>query len=273
MTRISTIKATVILTSIFLALSFSLDAQKLKIPNGNMGSGGESGTIQYMCYDPTTPELSVTIKNNPGTATHTDRIRLKDARLTGFGRNRTTLNDPLEFSNIIIPKGESVTLTYQFSPSTWDFILNNKVVNSKIELIFSVTYSIEERVASNIRTIGDTWRWSDDKDSPKRTMKWNEPASCSNTLRSTTTTSDKITISPNPSKGNISIDYNLEKESHVSAFLYNAVGQQVKTIINDEIQAQGNQKINISIEDLDAGIYYFIIRDGNRTRTEKIVKI
>lgn len=278
MTHSLTLKAVLIFTSIFLGLSFSLDAQKLKIPQGNLGGGGEITLLD--CYDPAIPELSITIANTCGWLVDCSRINVKNITLSGFPKHSITSN-PFATSGVILSQGQGTIVTFQFSPAGWNYILNNRIVDSKVQLNIAMTYSIEERVENNSfnangRPVGDSWVWSDDISFSGGIINWTPPALCqgnSSQRFATVEVSEKITISPNPSKKDISIDYSLKEESNVSAFLYNSIGQKVKTIINNELQSEGVQNINISIEDLKAGIYYFIIRDGGRTRTEKIVKV
>lgn len=283
----SNVVLTFIFTCFFLGMSFNSDAQRIKMPTGNVG-GGESPIL--LCYDPGTPELTLALFNNCLDNSGCNQIHFKTMSFFGY----TPTNNPLGSSGIIVQEGNSAYVTFQFSNSDWANILNNHVSNSNIIITANYTYSIKEKTLNNNPgnfSIGSdkktraslyVWSWSNTYSVVNKTMKWKESIGCnnSNTFGNFTPAprltqndeSNKIIISPNPAKRDITIDYTLKEDVKVSAFLYNVIGQKVKVILDKELQTEGSQSINTSIEDLDPGIYYLIINEGNRTRTEKIVK-
>jgi hypothetical protein len=81
-----------------------------------------------------------------------------------------------------------------------------------------------------------------------------------------------FTIYPNPSKGNIVIDYNLSNNSSVTLGIYNPLGVLVAEPINYK-QAAGNHKQIISIEDynLNAGMYFIILVKEGKSSLQRLV--
>ena len=83
---------------------------------------------------------------------------------------------------------------------------------------------------------------------------------------------NSVKIAPNPATDNFNISFDMNEEEDIDIKLYNSIGQEVKVIIN-EAKAKGKHTENVSISDLDAGIYYVRIASGSEYKTEKIVKL
>lgn len=78
------------------------------------------------------------------------------------------------------------------------------------------------------------------------------------------------TVYPNPFNERIFFNINSETEKHISIFLYNQLGEQVNSKINENIPV-GESTIEINTELLKPGLYYFRIVEGNRVVTGKVV--
>ena len=64
-----------------------------------------------------------------------------------------------------------------------------------------------------------------------------------------------LQVFPNPSKGVVTIEYDLERASHVKLLLYDAFGRPVKTIF-DEFQVVGKHQITKYLYDVPSGVYF-----------------
>ncbi|MCX6294563.1 MAG: T9SS type A sorting domain-containing protein [Bacteroidetes bacterium] len=83
-----------------------------------------------------------------------------------------------------------------------------------------------------------------------------------------------ISIFPNPYSGQASISYSLKEKSDVSIEVYTALGQMVKTIINDS-QNAGDYKFLFSAKEngYEAGVYFVKFTIDGKTIMRKIVEM
>ncbi len=83
----------------------------------------------------------------------------------------------------------------------------------------------------------------------------------------------EVNISPNPANNYLTLHIELLNESRVSAFIYTIKGQQIRTLIDDNIIDSGTHYITHDISDLPHGIYlYEYVINGVKTAT-KVVKV
>lgn len=78
-----------------------------------------------------------------------------------------------------------------------------------------------------------------------------------------------VSVYPNPSRGNIFVEYILLNKSSVSIKILDVVGREVYTFENNS-QSAGNFKHEINAS-LQSGMYNFILKMGNETMTKKII--
>ena len=77
---------------------------------------------------------------------------------------------------------------------------------------------------------------------------------------------------PNPFNPSTIISYALPEESQVKITIYNAIGQEISTLINS-IQRSGEYEISWNAKNLSSGIYFYAIRAvGNSGRIFNVVK-
>ena len=84
-----------------------------------------------------------------------------------------------------------------------------------------------------------------------------------------------INVTPNPFTNNITIGYQINKASAVSAIIYNAAGREVKSIANGNAE-KGYYKVTWNGFDDDNravnnGIYFFRLKTDNETVTRKLI--
>lgn len=74
---------------------------------------------------------------------------------------------------------------------------------------------------------------------------------------------------PNPFNPTTVINYSVEKNSQVTLKVFNLLGQEVATLINQQ-QKAGNYTVNFNASKLASGIYMYRIQAGDFTQTKKM---
>ncbi len=90
-------------------------------------------------------------------------------------------------------------------------------------------------------------------------------------LKSQTTTTTSLTVAPNPFNNLLSVQYELQEPTQVTVSLSNALGQTVKVLVNQKVEA-GSYQINESTADLPTGVYIVTMRTPTGMKTQKVVK-
>lgn len=78
-------------------------------------------------------------------------------------------------------------------------------------------------------------------------------------------------IYPNPSNGDISIEYNLNESDIVEITLHDNCGRPVYKLKNKSPHEAGTYQIKLSGIDLPSGIYYCVLQTNSTFKTEKII--
>jgi hypothetical protein len=75
---------------------------------------------------------------------------------------------------------------------------------------------------------------------------------------------------PNPFNPTTSIKYTIAEESFVIIKIYNIIGSEIATLVNDKLSA-GNHEINFDASSLSSGAYIYKIQAGNFSETKKMI--
>lgn len=75
---------------------------------------------------------------------------------------------------------------------------------------------------------------------------------------------------PNPFNPSTVISYQLPKDEFVKLRIYNLLGEEVSTIVN-QIQSAGNYQIKWNAEKLTSGVYIYRLEAGNFVQTKKMI--
>lgn len=75
---------------------------------------------------------------------------------------------------------------------------------------------------------------------------------------------------PNPFNPSTVITYTIPNESSVSLKIYNMIGQEVKTLV-EENKAPGTYNVNFNASNLSSGVYFYSLRAGNYYQVKKMM--
>ncbi len=75
---------------------------------------------------------------------------------------------------------------------------------------------------------------------------------------------------PNPFNPSTTISYAIPTDNFVSIKMYNVLGNEVATLVNEVVTA-GQHKINFNASKLSSGVYYYTINSGGFVDTKKLI--
>ena len=75
---------------------------------------------------------------------------------------------------------------------------------------------------------------------------------------------------PNPFNPSTVINYSIPKSQLVTLKIYNILGQEVATLVNQE-QVAGNYKVTFDASRLSSGVYFYSIKTGNFSAVKKMM--
>ena len=75
---------------------------------------------------------------------------------------------------------------------------------------------------------------------------------------------------PNPFNPSTAISYQLSAVSQTTLKVFNILGQEVATLVN-EVQQAGVHTVNFNANNLSSGIYFYQLHAGNFVETKKMV--
>jgi hypothetical protein len=75
---------------------------------------------------------------------------------------------------------------------------------------------------------------------------------------------------PNPFNARTAIEYSLPRDSHVRIVVYNLLGQNIETLV-DQGQTAGNHLTVWNADDVPTGVYFYRIEAGEFTQTRKML--
>jgi photosystem II stability/assembly factor-like uncharacterized protein len=75
---------------------------------------------------------------------------------------------------------------------------------------------------------------------------------------------------PNPFNPSTNIKFHLNKTEHVKLVIYDALGKEVATLIDDNIVA-GDHNVIFNADRLSSGVYFYTLKAGNKIETRKMM--
>ena len=76
---------------------------------------------------------------------------------------------------------------------------------------------------------------------------------------------------PNPFNPETRIDFALDTKSEVNLTIFNVLGQEVATLVNNEVKAAGNHNVTWNASDVASGVYFYKLTAGDLSLTKKMV--
>ena len=77
---------------------------------------------------------------------------------------------------------------------------------------------------------------------------------------------------PNPFNPATSIQYTISSKQNVQLLVYNVLGKEIATLVNEEKPA-GNYKVNFDASKLSSGVYFYQLQAGSFVETKKMILI
>jgi len=77
---------------------------------------------------------------------------------------------------------------------------------------------------------------------------------------------------PNPFNPTTKIQFSLTSRSNVKLVVLNLIGQEVKTLVNEE-KGQGNYEVSFDASKFSSGVYFYRLTAGSFTETRKMILI
>lgn len=78
---------------------------------------------------------------------------------------------------------------------------------------------------------------------------------------------------PNPFNPTTTIDFSIAKASFVTLKVYDVLGNEVMTLINNELKSANNYSYTVDFSKLSSGVYYYSIKAGDFTSTKKLMLV
>lgn len=75
---------------------------------------------------------------------------------------------------------------------------------------------------------------------------------------------------PNPFNPTTNINFSIPEQQLVKLKVYNAIGQEVATLVND-IMNQGNYSVKFDANDFSSGVYFYKLQAGNFSKVKKMI--
>ncbi|HVO74028.1 MAG TPA: T9SS type A sorting domain-containing protein [Ignavibacteriaceae bacterium] len=75
---------------------------------------------------------------------------------------------------------------------------------------------------------------------------------------------------PNPFNPSTTINYTLAEHGLVTIKVYNLIGKEMTTLVNEEKPA-GNYSVKFDGSSLSSGVYFYIMKAGDFTQTRKFI--
>ena len=77
---------------------------------------------------------------------------------------------------------------------------------------------------------------------------------------------------PNPFNPSTSIQYAVSNRQFVSLKIYDVLGKELATLVNEEKPA-GNYEVNFNASSLSSGVYFYTLRAGSFVQTKKMLLV
>ncbi len=232
--------------------SFSL-AQMIQL--GRPTDGGGHGGGDLNCVPKESNNLIVRIVNTSDF----------DLTINGFIITTTPANSYLEagFEEFVVPAGETLDKPLGFAEKWGDLLPLGGDIDADVSMGFS--YMQNDLQVASIASSSMVYRICPKVGPTKPVPEKRETLQIER---------GNLKLSPNPAKDQFTLEYDLEKETLVDIELYNNVGEKVKVLVSNEKQPAGNHVVREELSsELPSGVYYVLLRTGDKVTTKKLIKL
>lgn len=80
-----------------------------------------------------------------------------------------------------------------------------------------------------------------------------------------------LSVYPNPSTGEFTVKYDVQKRADIKIDIYDLKGDLIKAVVNQPSQYEGKYQVPVNLNELPAGIYFVNLINGEKKFTEKVV--
>jgi hypothetical protein len=101
----------------------------------------------------------------------------------------------------------------------------------------------------------------------------NSPVSTENNLQSLPTNARLSQNFPNPFNPTTNIEYDVSHPINIKIDVFNALGQKVTTLIDNQLHQIGEHSVTFDANNLSSGIYYYVLTANGFTETRKMTLI
>ena len=152
-------------------------------------------------------------------------------------------------------------------------IKETNTLSSMGQSVTTVNYNIIAKSGESI-TISVTDNTSTSGTVGVNGISWND-GNGSTDVKKTETIPSTYSLSqnyPNPFNPTTNISFSIPKQSYVSLKVYNAIGEEVSNLVNQELSA-GKYVVDFNASKLSSGIYFYTIRTGDFTESRKMLLV
>ena len=180
---------------------------------------------------------------------------------TNISREMLFIEDAGSLGAIVV-NGIPYYVNYTYIESIWANRLYQQEIRSVCEAIDapynSVGYNLYLRKVINF--LGD----------PSLKLKFDPTVNVSETEDEIPNNFVLYSNYPNPYNNSTKISYEIPVQSNVSIILYDALGREVATLVN-EVNPGGKHQFSFVENNLVSGVYFYTLRAGNYSQTKKMI--
>ncbi|MGE5807424.1 MAG: right-handed parallel beta-helix repeat-containing protein [Ignavibacteria bacterium] len=194
-----------------------------------------------------------------------------------LGAFETGLNVPVELTAFSASvSGELIVLNWTTATelNNYGFEIQKKFVNefTTVGFVKGSGSSVEQHqyhfIDKNIAPGFNSYRL--------RQIDFNGSSSYSNEIRINFNGPYKFNLSqnyPNPFNPVTLISFSLAENEPVSLLIYNMLGEKAAVLIDNEMKEPGYYKLNFNAENLSSGTYFYVLRQGEKMLSKKMILI
>ncbi|MCP9290311.1 lamin tail domain-containing protein [Gracilimonas sediminicola] len=200
-----------------------------------------------------------------------------------FVQDARPLNPETEQKYELALGDEGVRGTYTLSwpemtniPDDWSFTLTDFETGNTMNMIPGSSYEFNVEAVQKVRTVSVLNLAAMEASAEEVNSRF------SITLKTSTTTSTEKADEPqtfalkqnypNPFNPNTTIEYSVSKSATVTLTVYNVMGQQVATLVN-ETKPVGTYRVSWNAADMASGIYHYRLQAGNQVMIHQMTLI